>query len=231
MPIENSVAALRRFPVVDTHDPEVMRNTLLTYYGATNFEMEDRAKFFGRSYHTKLGAASLGLCAYGTQSSVVFPECSFVRLQIAIAGSAATTVHGAVTETSASQACVTPADRTNRIDFGANFKQLFVRIEESAIQRKLAALLGAQPRRPIEFSSALPANQQYFASLKSLIAFTARELVSSAENPPVLLHQEIEQSLIISFLETIPNSYSEILRRQPGDIAGVHVRHIEDYIE
>ncbi len=231
MPIHKSAASLSRFPLVDTHDPEVMRSALLTHYGATNFNVHDRSDFFGQSYHAKLEAISLGLCAYGTQVSVEFPECSFVRLQIAIAGSAATIVGGRATETSAVQACVTPADRINKIDFGADFKQLFLRIEQSAIERKLAALLGARPRRPIEFSSALPDNQPHYDSFKNLIAFTAKQLVSTSSNPPVLMLRELEQALIVAFLETVPHSYSEALQRQPAHISATHVRRVEDYID
>ncbi|MGA7803833.1 AraC family transcriptional regulator [Bradyrhizobium sp.] len=231
MPIQASAASLSRFPIVDTHDPEIMRHTLLTHYGASNFEMHEAADFFGRSYHARLGAVSLGLCAYGTRASVEFPECSFVRLQIAIAGSAATTIGGRTTETSASQACVTPADRTNRIDFGADFKQLFVRIEKDAIERKLAALLGARPRRPIAFSTAFAKSQPHFDSFMHLIAFTAKQLVSTPANPPALMLEQIEQALIVSFLETVPHSYSDALRGPPADVTTSHVRRIEDYID
>jgi hypothetical protein len=86
MPNESSVAALRRFPVADTHDPEIMRNTLLTHYGATSFEMQDRPNFFGRSYHARLGAASLGLCAYGAPYDAL--PASRVRLFSHLAKSA-----------------------------------------------------------------------------------------------------------------------------------------------
>jgi AraC-like DNA-binding protein len=206
-----------------------MRQTLLTHYGATKFEMRDTAAFLGQTYHAKLEAASLGLCAYGAAASVEFPESSFVRLQIAIAGCATTTVGGRETETSAVQGCITPADRINRIDFSAGFKQLFLRIEKSAIERKLSALLGARPARPIEFSSALPEDQVHFDSFRQLIAFTAKQLVST--NPPVLMLRELEQALIVGFLETVSHSYSDALRRQPTDITATQVRRIEEHID
>jgi AraC-like DNA-binding protein len=173
----------------------------------------------------------LGVCAYSTPVSLEFPESGFVRLQIAIAGSAAMVIGNRATEISVTQACVTPAHRANRIDFGAGFKQLFVRIEIGALERKLVALLGARPRRPIEFSSTLPDGQRHFHSFKELIAFTAKQLAMTSANPPVLLLKELEQALITAFLEIVPHSYSDALQRQPADISTTQVRRIEEYID
>ncbi|MGA7808326.1 AraC family transcriptional regulator [Bradyrhizobium sp.] len=231
MPIQSSAASLSRFLLVDTHDPEIMRNTLLNHYGAKKFEARDTSDFLGQSFHAKLESASLGVTAYGTPVSIEFLECNFARLHIAIAGKVATIIGGRTTETCAAQACVTPPDRANRHDFDAGTKVLFVRIEKTALERKLAALLGARPRRPIEFSPARPDDQAHFESLKDMIAFTAKQLASTAANPPLLMLKEIEQALVVAFLETVPHSYSDALRRPPADITDTHVRRIEEYID
>ncbi|MDB5501922.1 MAG: transcriptional regulator [Tardiphaga sp.] len=231
MPVLTSAASLSRFPVVDTHDPEVMRDTLFAYYGATKFDVPDTSNFLGQSYHAKLETVSLGLCAYGTGVSVEFPESNFVRLQIAIAGNAATIINGSTTEICGSQACVTPADRVNRIEFGPDFKQLFLRIDKDALERKLAALLGAHPRRSLDFLSPLPDRQEYFESFKNLISFTAKQLDSTREHPPALMLKELEQALIVGFLETSHHSYRELLHRQPADLSSFQVRRVEDYID
>jgi hypothetical protein len=231
MPIRASAASLRQFPVVETHDPAIMQEMLVTQYGASRFEVHDATDFSGRMYYAPLGAVSLGVCAYSTPVSLEFPESGFVRLQIAIAGSAAMVIGNRATEISVAQAAITPAHRANRIDFGAGFQQLFVRIEIGALERKLVALLGARPRRPIEFSWALPDGQPHFRSFKEMIAFAARQLALTSANPPVLLLSQIEQALIAGFLETVPNSYSDALQRQPADIAATQVRRVEEYID
>src|ERR1700742_3234705 len=110
-PMQTTAIALSQFPIVDTHDAEVMRETMLARYGATRFEASDTSPFIGRSGVAKLGSTSLVMCAYGAPALAGFPEAVFVRMQLAVSGSARTTVAGYAVEVTADQSCVTPADR------------------------------------------------------------------------------------------------------------------------
>jgi hypothetical protein len=80
---------------------------------------------------------------------------------------------------SAHQYCVTPADRPCSIEFGAGYQQILIRIEQGAMERKLAALLGAKPRGRLEFASLLGTNQRHLDGLKNSIRFLAGELATS----------------------------------------------------
>jgi AraC-like DNA-binding protein len=229
--MQTTAIALSQFPVVDTHDAEVMCETMLTRYGATKFEASETSPFFGRSAIAHLGSASLVMCAYGAPALAEFPEADFVRLQFAISGSARTTIDGQPVEVNAHQSCVTPADRRCTIEFGADYQQVLIRIEQGAMERKLAALLGAKPRGRLEFASALGKNQLYLDGLKNLIRFVAGELAASSTQPPHFLLQEFEQTLMVAFLKAVPNSFSEILQRRPSEGASAHVRRVEEYID
>jgi AraC-like DNA-binding protein len=229
--MQTTAIALSRFPIVDTHDAEVMRETMLTRYGATRFEASDTSPFLGRSGVAKLGSTSLVMCAYGAPALAGFPEADFVRMQLAVSGSARTTVAGRVVEVTADQSCVTPPDRPCTLEFGAGYQQILIRIEQAALERKLAALLGAKPRGRLEFATALGANQPYVDRLKNLVRFVAGELASSSVEFPPFLLEEFEQALIVAFLQTIPNSSSNLLRQGASKGDNAHVRRVEEYID
>src|ERR1700759_4007414 len=63
--MQTTAVALSQFPVVDTNDAEIMRETMMTRYGATRFETSETSPFLGRSANAHLGSASLVMCAYG----------------------------------------------------------------------------------------------------------------------------------------------------------------------
>jgi hypothetical protein len=72
--MQTTAIELSQFPIVDTRDAEVMRETMLIRYGATKFEAFESAPFFGRSATAHLGSASLVFCAYGAPALAEFPE-------------------------------------------------------------------------------------------------------------------------------------------------------------
>jgi hypothetical protein len=230
--MQTTAVSLSQFPIVDTHDAEVMREVMVTRYGAARFESSKSNHFLGRSAVAGLGSASMIMCAYGTQSLAEFSEADFVRLQIAFSGTARTTIAGQPFEVGADQSCVTPADRPCRIEFGAGYQQILIRIDQGAMERKVAALLGAKPRGRLEFvASALGKDHLQLDGLKNLIRFLAGELATSQVRLSHLLLREFEESLLVAFLTTVPNSLSELLHRQPIDTTAAHVRRIEEYID
>src|SRR6186713_3317195 len=153
--MQTAAIALNQFPIVDTRDAEVMRETMMTRYGARRFEANKSANFFGRSAVARLGSTSLVMCGYGTSALAEFPEADFVRLQFAFAGNARTTIAGQGVEVNAARPCVTPAGRPCRIEFGDGYHQILIRAEQDALERRLAALIGARPRGSIEFAPAM----------------------------------------------------------------------------
>ena len=229
--MQTTAKALSQFPIVDTHDASVMRQIMLTRYGADRFEASETSPFLGRSAVAHLGSASLVMCAYGALALAEFPEADFVRLQLAVSGAARTSIAGRPVDVSAHQSCVTPAGRPCTIEFGAGYQQILIRIEQSALQRKLAAMLGGKPSGSLEFATALGSNQRYFDRLKNLVRFVAGELATSSAELPHLLLQEFEQSLIVAFLHTVPSTNSDLLQRDPSQGANAHVRRVEEYID
>ena len=229
--MQATAIALSQFPIVDTHDPEVMREIMLTQYGATRFEASKSNAFLGRSAAARLGSVSLAVCAYRAPAVAEFPEADFVRLQLAFSGVARTTVGDQAIDVDGHQACVTPARCPIKIEFGADYQQILIRIEQGAMERKLTALLGAKPRDRLAFNPAVDTNQQHLHGLRNLVRFVAGELATSPNQLPHFLLQEFEETLAIAFLKAVPNSFSGMLQRPPGEGAHAHVRRVEEYID
>jgi AraC-like DNA-binding protein len=228
--MQTTAIALSQFPIVDTHDAEIMREIMLTQYGATKFEA-CKPPFLGRSALAHLGSVSLGWCAYGAPAMAEFPGGDFVRMQFAFSGSARTTIADQTFEVDAHQACVTPADRANKIEFGADYQQIIIRIQQGSMERKLAALLGGKPRGRLEFASTLGTNQLHLDRLKNFIRFVAGELATSPAQLPHFLLEEFEETMTVAFLKVVPNSASALLQRRPSEGARVHVHRVEEYID
>jgi len=138
---------LQRFPVVRTSDTEEMKHALFTAYGATGFDVPDPDGFEGCGNYVQLEDIALGFCAYGAPTKVNFPEGDFVRQQIGLSGHAATTIDGATTEIHARQSCITSPERSATLQFGRNYKQLILRVDKTALERKLSLILGGDADR------------------------------------------------------------------------------------
>lgn len=234
MPLQGSAMALSAFPVIETRDSEVMRHTMLDHFGATNFDVaRDARSFYAKSDNVRFGPVSLGFCAYADQACAEFPETDFVRIQIPLAGHGRTIAGGKQSDIDVAHYCVTSADRASRLEFGSNFQQLFVRFERQSLQDKLAALLGFRPKGELSFAHFLDADRLKLDSLKSLIGFTAGYLASTSglPEPPVLTSRELQETLVVAFLESAPHTFSDLLRGQPLDIAPSQVRAVEQYID
>ncbi len=230
--MRKAAKSLKRFAIVDTHDEEIMRHVMLTRYGAKRFErLSNRSPFLARSATASLGSASLVYCAYGAPALAEFPDADFVRLQLAFSGVARTTTSGKSIEVSAEHTCVTPAGRPCKIEFTSGYQQILLRMDQAAMERKLIALLGAKPRRRLEFHPTLGGDTPKIGQLKNLIRFVAGELSTSSEQHPGLLLQEFEEAMIVAFLISIPNSISDILERRPHEGTNSHVRRVEEYID
>ena len=221
--------ALSQFPIVDTHDEEVMRETMVTRYGAQRFEASSSPDFFGRSAVAHLGAVSLVMCGYGASAMAEFPEAGFVRLQLAFSGDARTTIAGRSFEVNAARPCVIPAGLPCRIEFGSGYQQILIRAEENALERRLAALIGARPRGSIEFVQAL--ENDHLNGLKNLIRFVASEMANSSVHLPHFLLEQFDELLLVALLKAVPNSFSEALHRNPREGTVSHVRLVEEYID
>ena len=117
-----------------------------------------------------------------------------------------------------------------RAEFSRDFEQLLLRIDESALARKLSALVETPIDSKIEI---VPRHEDGtgFAALQRLVSYLAGEISApdTALAAPALA--ELEQAVLVAFLYANPNLFSKLLNRKPCSIAPWQVVRAEEYIE
>ena len=220
---------LDSFPAVRSRDPDQVEDALIRTYGAHRLTLPRRSGLDVRANHWQSRNIGLSYCNYGGQAQVEFPGASFYRQQLALHGGAEIRIDGIQREVTLDETPVIPPNASLFYDFPANYEQVVLRVDASALTNKLAAMTGATPRRKLEFEPVTRVDA--LASLQRLLRFFMSELDTlGPEMPPVML-AELEQTLIASFLCSNPNNYSYLLNGTPRSATSWQVRRVEEYIE
>ena len=216
--------------MVRTSDPEEFKECLVREYGAAGLVVPNARGLQTRGNFLQMGDIALGFSACGASAIVSFDECDFARMQIALAGRASTTSAGVATEIDAQQACVTSPGRAAVLEYGDGFEHIVLRLQATALKRKLAALLGASPNAMITFDPVIKASQQHMGGLRQLLSFLARQIDTESAALPASVLQELEQAVIVAFLHATQHTFSSFLERNSQDTTPSHVRRVEEYI-
>jgi AraC-like DNA-binding protein len=230
MPFGQPEFLLKRFPVFRTEDPDLFRHSLLTSYGAARVDIHKPIEFRAWANYIQLGDTALGFAGCNTAIALHFPEMEFVRQQFAVSGRAATTTAGVMTDVNASHACTTSLGRPMRVDCEPWHERLTLRIKTSAIESKLAMLLGVRPKALLEFQPTVDLENPAAQGLFQFVMFLAQQLNEETDRLPPLVLQELEQSIIISFLCSNEHVYSDKLRDRVKSTAPRYVVVAEEYI-
>ena len=222
---------LHPFSVFRTSDMDTLRLAASTRFGASRVEVADTGQFEARASFVELPNIALAFGATSSKILIEHPEADYARLQIALAGSALTTAGGDSVDINEHQACMTTAGQASLMHCDGGHERLTLRVDQRALAKKLAALLGGKPNGKLEFDAALPMDHPQAQSLLRLILFVARELELNSGKLPELLLSELEQSIVVSVLIANRNSFSDRLATQPRDAAPWQVMRAEEYIE
>lgn len=129
------------------------------------------------------------------------------------------------------QACMTSAGNASRMHCEAGHERLTLRLDNQALQRKMAAILGGQPRGRLEFEDALNMEQPQAQMLLRMLLYTARELELNFANLPPLVLAELEQSIIVAVLTANRHTFSSYFEAPSSELAPWQIRRAEEYIE
>ncbi len=221
---------LQNFPVIRTSDPAAMEHSLIHVYGARAFDLPSADGFSARANYLQLSDIAIGYCAYGARTIVDFPEPDFARLQLTLNGRGVTTIRGFATELHERRPCVTSPGRAARLDFGAGYEQLILRVSTAALMHNLTLLLGARPKGTLEFQPALDLGHPHARGLQQMLMFLVQQLNTSAQLPDAAILQ-LQQAVTIGFLHASRHSFSHLLEQDSKDAAPWYVRRAEEYIE
>lgn len=220
---------LNRAPVIHTTDPEQMRQAMMATYGALHFTADPEG-FEGFGSFAQLDDLGIGFCRYAAPAVAEFGESDFARLQIALRGAGRTFSGSAGVEVDPHHWCVSSPGTPSRLEFGADYQQMFVRISASALNGTLEALLGVKPRGALAFAPRADRDQRGAQTLQRLAELFAEQIDPSRPPLPPLMLRELQNALVVSFLCVMRHNYSDRLDRDAPDAAPEYVRLAEDYI-
>ncbi len=110
-------------------------------------------------------------------------------------------------------------------------QRLTLRIKNAALEQKLAMLLGARPKAPLEFEAVTDLNDPHVRSLVRLVLFLGEQLDATSAQLPALVLRELEQAIIVHVLTANRHTYRWRLDQQACDAAPNDVRIAEEFIE
>jgi AraC-like DNA-binding protein len=124
---------------------------------------------------------------------------------------------------------VIPAEMAGTIDFGPGYAQVALRINRSALNRCMAALIGREIDHAIEFEP--PGQNPSMHALKTRVVQFATDYNARGIYFSSLANTEVERMLIMKFLMCHRHSYSHLLLREPIPASSSTVRRVEEYLE
>src|SRR5450432_2570096 len=146
---------LHRFSVFRTSNAEELQAVALTRFGATRVALAGHGNFEAQASFVELQDIALAFGATSSGMRIEQPETDFARLQIALKGSAATRTGRHLTAIDDRQACMTSANNATVMDCDGGHERLTLRVNNAALERKLASLVGGKPKGKLEFEAAL----------------------------------------------------------------------------
>lgn len=221
---------LARFGVLRTRDPEVLWAQLSPLYAIAKLELPGRrVRFEAVLNHHNLQNVGLGYGRYGAPVQMKMMNTDFYTQGFGIRGYGEAKTEGRSFKVAGGKGGAAGPGATATLDYRANFEHVFVKISPEALNRKLSALLGNMPNRPLvltgEYDEAA-LNAQY-----RFLRFVIAELDRSPDALPPLLLAEFDQALIVAYLCANRSNYSELLSAQPPSSAPWQVQRAIEYME
>lgn len=226
-----SYLPLARYPVLQTSHVDEFEHRLRTLYGATGFTLSDPSALDARANFLSLEDVALGASGVGTAATVDFDATDFALLQLPLRGSGVTKSGGHAVSIDAGNPCLTSAGRPTTLERGQGFEQLFLRVNSSALRRRLELLLDAPVRNEIEFEPADFAGPREFAGLRRMIGALVTQLDDEEALFSPMALREMQQAVIVQLLFASRHNFSGQLETEPQDTALAQLRRVQAYIE
>ena len=221
---------LQRFPLADTREPEDVRRLLLDVFDARYFDLRhDDREFHVVWNFVRLKNVALGYSYYNSPVSVGLGAAGVVRQMFSLTGSLRTAFGSRQFISERNRSTLIPAGAEARVDRAAGNGELRLRLDASALQSKLAAMLGTAVARDLEFAA--PIDGPEMQRLQRILRFLAEQLDGAESKIPEQVLAEYEQLVMVSFLAANRHNSSHLLERAPRAPGPWQVRLVEEYIE
>jgi AraC-like DNA-binding protein len=221
---------LDKFPLARTADPQQLRTTFAALFQDSIFDIDaDRNSSASHINYCPLQCTGLLYGNFGAAIRASFGEMQFYVQGTTIHGTGEQLTNGKTTSANVGGVLFPHADLG--LHFDAGFEYLALNIEADALARKLGAIIGASPERPIEFEVDPEFAHPAILTLRRLIAHLARKMSSDRQEMPLVALVEIEQVLMVCFLLGNHHNYSPLLNGRLRTAAPRQVKKAEEYIE
>jgi len=222
---------LEQFPAIRTRDAEELTAQVVGLTGARSFDVRlGEGRLDARVNQHKLRDTAFFYATFGAPIQIVFPEVDFFRIQMALRGSASTVGQRGQVVAAPGERCVICSNQRLIQHYSADLAHLVVRIDARAVVAKLGALIGAQPKEPLRFQESADLVGDRAQTLRRLALFLVRELDLAQPRLHTLAVTELEQTLMVAFLCGARHNFSDLLDREPLEVAPWQVRRAEEFI-
>ena len=220
---------LDNFPLARTADVDQLRPIFATLFQDSIFDIDgDRNSAASCINYCPLHYTGLLYGNFGAAIRASFGEMRFFVQGTTVRGTGEQRTNGKTT--SANVGGLLFPDANLGLHFNAGFEYLALNIEADALARKLGAIIGTSPQKPIEFEVDPEFDHPAVLMLRRLIASLARSLSADHQMPGVAL-MEMEQALMTCFLIGNRNNYSHLLNGRSRKADPRQVKRAEEYIE
>lgn len=223
---------LSRFPALRTRDVDELRDRLSNLFSVWSLELgrSTRRTFDGRLNHRQMRDIGLTYARYGAELAVTVSQTDCYLQGFPVRGSGSFTLDGSEGIVSRDYGIVGAPGADMRIKYSFDFEHLIIRIGPDRLTKTLSGLIGRPVDSPMRIAPGVRPNPQ-MAAQRRLLEFAVRELDRTDAVLPPLVMAELEQALVVSYLNCNRHSYSHLLEEAPKAVASWQVRRAAEYVE
>ncbi len=221
---------LGRFPAIRTHDPDELRERMAPLYSIRSLEAaRSKLKFAASINLRQLENIGLGFARYTAPVRAVMSNTDFYAQGFGHRGHGEVEFDGRIYKVADKEGGAGGPGATANLRYEAGMEHIFTKIAPDAVHRKLSAMIGAPLSPPLKLHGVFDKNA--LVAQHRLLAFLIAELDRVEKQLPPLAIAELEQALIVAYLYTNLNNYSDRLNGEKPSLAPWQVRRAAEYIE
>lgn len=228
----NASNPLDNFPLIRSHDIEEVCEAIGRIYARPSLAPACGAATIDATVNNcRLPHIALAYGAYGATVALEYPPTELFVQLFPIRGTSAI-VCGCTSRTlKPGDGMVITAGAPYRIDYGADYAHVILRIDAAAITKKLAAMTGAAINEPLRIDPQQDLGHPAARVLQQYLPLLINTLGEASPPYPDWWIAQTEQLLMTLFLCGHRHNYSGLLETEVPDAAPQQVRQAEEYIE
>lgn len=225
-------APLERHLVLDTDDVDEARERVGRVFCPHSLRLVHRGdRLRARQYAARIGDITLSWLGYDAEVEIVAgPRTSFFSVQLPATGAAEIACgRQQIVSTPAVASVPTPVEQL-RMRWDRRAQQIIVKVDETALERYLAQMLGYTPPEPLRPRLGLALESEAGMRWPAIHALLLNELALADSGQGSHASRALVQELVMgSLLLTHPSNYSTQLRADRGGAGPRYVRRAMEY--